>query len=129
MQDFFLRPIKNRSRWSGSLAIYPLQAPGPGGLQKGLGQLVHLLPGVLWAEGYPQHPVPHPLGQVHGGIDMAGLPRWQAEPEETQKPRSLSQRTTTWLGYPGREMAQMWGASPGETTARPGTPRWKVSRA
>lgn len=56
-------------------------------------------------------------------------PRWQADPADRQNPWSLSQRTTTWLGYPGREMAQMWGASPAATTTSPGTAFWKAARA
>ena len=61
------------------------------------------------------------LGRPMAANTWLGFPLWQAEPEETQIPRSPSTRTTTSLLYPGREMAQMWGASPAEITSTRGT--------
>ena len=53
----------------------------------------------------------------------------QAEPEDRQMPRSLKNRTTTSLLYPGRVTAQMWGASPVEITSSLGISALSRSRA
>src|SRR5699024_498220 len=60
------------------------------------------------------------LGRPRAANTWLGLPLWQAEPEDTYTPRSDRARTSISLGKPGRDTAQMWGASPRLTISKIG---------
>ena len=61
------------------------------------------------------------FGSFSAPMTWLGLPRWQAEPAETQMPWLPRSLTMFWLGQPTRETERMWGApSAGERSFRSG---------
>ena len=63
------------------------------------------------------------LSRCRADTTWLALPRWQADPAEMQMPLAPRSVTMLALGYPTRDTARMWGASPCPTGTTPGMDR------
>ena len=92
-------------------------------VQQGLIQPVDIRPGGLRAEADPDDPGGVFLSRCRADTTWLALPRWQADPAEMQMPLAPRSVTMLALGYPTRDTARMWGASPCPTGTTPGMDR------